>query len=80
MYNVKYVVMAVVLLHNICVYSNDPCRPRRKLNLNEIELIDTDQTEDKTEIVKTKAWRQLAKLLNSCGNKKFDYTVYIYNC
>ena len=54
-YNVKYVVMAVVLLHNICVYSNDPCKPRRKLSLNDIELIDTDQTEDKTEIVKTKA-------------------------
>ena len=40
----KYVVMAVVLLHNICVYSNDPCKPRRKLSLNDIELIDTDQT------------------------------------
>ena len=38
------------------------------------------ETEPNTEIVKTKAWKQLTKFLTSCGNKKFHYTVYIYNC
>ena len=30
-YNLKYVVTACVMLHNICIATNNPCNPRWKL-------------------------------------------------
>ena len=45
-----------------------------------LSLLIQKQTDPNTEIVKTKAWKQLTKFLTSCRNKKFDYTVYIYSC
>lgn len=44
LYNVKYVIMAGVLLHNICIHRNDPCKPRWRLDADHLELIDI-QTE-----------------------------------
>ena len=31
MYNLKYVVTACVMLHNICIATNNPCNPRWRL-------------------------------------------------
>ena len=45
-----------------------------------LSLLKQKQTDPSTEIVKTKAWKQLTKFLTGCRNKKFDYTVYIYSC
>ena len=42
LYNIKYVIMAVVLMHNICIHRNDPCKPRWRLNVDDIELIETE--------------------------------------
>ena len=44
LYNVKYVIMAGVLLHNICIHRNDPCKPRWRLDVDHLELVDI-QTE-----------------------------------
>ena len=41
LYNIKYVIMAILLLHNICVHRNDPCKPRWRLSLDDIKLTDT---------------------------------------
>ena len=47
MYNIKYVIMAVVSLHNICIGRNDPCKPRWGLSVDDIELIniESDRTQ-----------------------------------
>lgn len=39
LYNLKYVVMACVMLHNLCIATNDPCNPRWKLSVEELELL-----------------------------------------
>ena len=41
-YNIKYVIVAVVLLYNICIHRNDPCKPRWRSSVADIELIDTE--------------------------------------
>lgn len=38
MYNLKYVIMAWVILHNFCIHTNDPCNPQWKLSMEELEL------------------------------------------
>jgi len=38
LYNIRYVIMAAVVLHNICIYRNDPCKPRWKLKVSNFEL------------------------------------------
>ena len=45
----KYVIKVVVLLHNVCIHRKDPCKPRKILSLNDIELIDaeSDRTQHK---------------------------------
>ena len=39
--------MAVILLHNICIHGNDPCKPRWRSSVDDIEL--TDRESDKTQ-------------------------------
>ena len=39
MRNVKYVLMACVLLHNLCIERRDPCNPRWKLRVDQINMI-----------------------------------------
>ena len=72
--------MAVLLLHNVCIHRNDSYKPRWRLSVSDTELIDAESDWTQTEIVKTKAWKEPTKTLTGCENKKFDYTVYIYNC
>ena len=31
--------MAAIPLHNICMYKNDPCKPRWKLDVEQLELV-----------------------------------------
>ena len=31
--------MACILLHNICIHQNDPCKPRWQLEVKELNLI-----------------------------------------
>lgn len=40
LFNIKYVIMVCGLLHNLCIARNDPCKPRWKLEVQEISLID----------------------------------------
>ena len=39
--------MAVILLHDICIHGNDPCKPRWRSSVDDIEL--TDRESDKTQ-------------------------------
>ena len=39
LHHVKYVIMSAVILHNICIYNNDPCQPRWRLDVKQIQLI-----------------------------------------
>ena len=39
-FNLKYVVMACIMLHNICIELNDPCKSRWKLDVQNIDLIE----------------------------------------
>ena len=36
----KYVIMATVLLHNLCIHTNDPCKPRWKIDVENLEFTD----------------------------------------
>ena len=50
-FNLKYVVMACIMLHNLCIEHNDPCEPRWKLEVKDIELFEKPlkRTEDSNE-------------------------------
>ena len=39
MYNMKYIIMATVALHNVCIHFNDPCESKLKLTVEELDLI-----------------------------------------
>ena len=39
-FNLKYVVMACIMLHNLCIERNDPCEPRWKLEVKDTELFE----------------------------------------
>ena len=41
-YNAKYVIMAAALLHNICIYKNHPCKPRWRLDVEHLKLVNHD--------------------------------------
>ena len=43
-YNLKYIVMACVMLHNLCIARNDPCNPRWRLTVKKLELNGAQQT------------------------------------
>ena len=51
MYNLKYVIMSCIMLHNLCISVNDPCEPRWRLEVKELGLIKKDfiRTENKGE-------------------------------
>ena len=37
-FNLKYVIMACMMLHDFCIAIHDPCNPRWCLNVEELEL------------------------------------------
>ena len=39
MYNLKYVIMSCIMLHNLCISVNDACEPRWRPNVKELGLI-----------------------------------------
>ena len=39
-YNLKYIIMSCVMLHNLCISRNDPCNHRWRLTVAELELHD----------------------------------------
>ena len=49
--NVKYVTLLCILLHNLCIAMKDPCKPRRRLRVQELQLDDFifDRQENKKE-------------------------------
>ena len=51
-FNLKYVFMACIMLHNLCIELNDPCKPRWKLDIQNIDLIEKSvmQDEDNQEL------------------------------
>ena len=32
--------MACIMLHDLCIHMNDPCEPRWRLEIEELELVD----------------------------------------
>ena len=38
MRNIKYIIMACILLHNLCIDLNDPCQPRWKCEVRDLTL------------------------------------------
>ena len=49
--NVKYVTLLCILLHNLCIAVKDPCKPRWRLSVQELQLDDSifDRQENKKE-------------------------------
>ena len=41
-YNIKYVIMTVLLLHHICIDKNYPCKQRWRLSVDDTDLIDKE--------------------------------------
>ena len=37
--NLRYVIMACIALHNICISENDPCLPQWQLEVDQLDLI-----------------------------------------
>ena len=35
--NVKYVTLLCILLHNLCIAMKDPCKPRWRLSVQELQ-------------------------------------------
>ena len=49
LFNLEYIVMASVMLHNLCIDVSDPCLPRWHLHVKNISLI-REQVEKKEDI------------------------------
>ena len=51
LFNLKYVTMACIALHNMCISVCDPCKPRWKLHVKDLGLMKKHikRTEDTTE-------------------------------
>ena len=48
MFNLKYIIMAAIMLHNLCISCNDPCESRWRLEVHEFALFqDVVRREDK---------------------------------
>ena len=49
LHNIRYIIMACIALHNLCIDENDPCEPRWVLEVDELDLIRTciTRTENK---------------------------------
>ena len=39
--NLKYIIMTCVMLHNFCIAKHDPCNPRWRLSVEDLELNNT---------------------------------------
>ena len=39
MYNLKYVIMSCMMLHNLCISVNNPCEPQWRLEVKQLSLI-----------------------------------------
>ena len=37
--NLRYIIMACIALHNLCIAENDPCKPRWQLEVHKLDLI-----------------------------------------
>ena len=37
--NLRYIIMACIALHNLCIAENDPCQPRWQLEVEQLDLI-----------------------------------------
>ena len=55
LYNIKYVIMAGVVLHNLCIHMDGPCKPRWKLIVEDFELIDQQVTRQENRDSKQKS-------------------------
>ena len=39
LFNLRYIVMACIALHNLCIEISDPCQPRWRLEVDDLDLI-----------------------------------------
>ena len=37
--NIQLIIMTCIVLHNICIHRNDPCKRRWRLEVNELSLV-----------------------------------------
>ena len=42
LFNLKYIIMAFIIPHNLCISLNDPCEPRWRLAVQEVGLINKE--------------------------------------
>ena len=51
LFNLRYIVMACIALHNLCFEISDPCQPRCRLEVDDLDLIPKrlHRAEDKRE-------------------------------
>ena len=63
LYNIKYVIMACALLHNICIHHNDPCLSRWKLDVEELGLLDRQLDRHENKQKSTENARKIAEWL-----------------
>ena len=51
LFNLRYIIMACIALHNICIDRSDPCQPRWRLEVEQLDLIEKplSRAEDKEE-------------------------------
>ena len=39
-FNLRYVLLASIMLHNFCIEHNDPCEPKWRREVNDLELFE----------------------------------------
>ena len=69
MYNIKYVIMAVVLVQ-ICIHRKDSCKPRWRLSVDYIELTDTESDRTQHRNCQNKSMETAHKICNWLWEQK----------
>ena len=66
MFNLKYIIMAYIMLHNLCIDHNDPCKPRWRLEVLQLGLVkrrgSRSENKEMSHLNRRKIWNWLWNL------------------
>ena len=61
--NLRYIIMACIALHNLCIVENDPCKPRWQLEVHELDLIRGSSIREESKVKSNLNWMKISNWL-----------------
>ena len=61
--NLRYIIMACIALHNLCIAENDPCKPRWQLEVRKLDLIRGSLIREESKVKSNLNWMKISNWL-----------------